>query len=257
MKISRFIALIAFLLLFSCLPKKPEIPGTEVPAGPLVSALEQQQKSFMTLKAIASVDVFRRGKKRSFDTVGIVFDARRRLRVEAYGPLGQSIVALVWDGKDVLLRLQDDGIKKPGQAGIERILGMSMDAKELCAILSGTITEIVRPQDARPFCTQDGSCVIEFHEDDLERRVRVLTTSSSPAIRVASQELYRAETLVYRVRYDQTETISQGALPRKLVIENPEKQATLTVEYTEADMNVPVSEDTFTLAENVAQAGVR
>jgi hypothetical protein len=256
-KISRFFVLITLLLLFSCLPKKPAIPGTEVPAGPLVLALEQQRKSFISLKAIASVDIFKRGKKRSFETVGIVFDARRRLRVEAFGPLGQSIVALVWDGNDVWLRLQDDGIKKPGKAGIERILGMSMEAKEFCAILSGTITEIIRPQDARAFCTHDGSCVIESHEDDLVRRVRVLSTSSSPTIRVASQELYRAETLVYRVSYDQTDTISQGALPRKLVLENPEKQATLSVEYTEADMNVPVSEDTFTLAENAAQAVVR
>lgn len=257
MKISRLIVLIALLLLFSCLPKKPEIPGTAVPAGPLVVALEQQRKSFTTLKALASVDVFRRGKKRSFDTVGIVFDARRRLRLEAYGPLGQSIVALVWDGQDVLLRLQGDGIKKPGQAGIERVLGMSMDAKEFCAILSGTITEIARPQDARAFCAPDGSCVVELYEDDLVRRVRTLFTSSSPVIRIASQELYRLETLVYRVRYDQTETISQGALPRKLVIENPEKQATLSVEYTEADMNVPVPEDAFTLAENAAEVGGR
>jgi hypothetical protein len=256
-KISRCIVLITFLLLFSCLPKKPEIPGSRVPADPFLLALEQQQQAMTTLKAIASIGVVRGGKKRFFDTVGIVFDAQRRLRVEAFGPLGQSLVALVWDGKDVFVRLQDDHIKKPGQAGIERMLGVRIEARDLCAILSGTVTEIVRPQDAQAFCTQDGTCVLELREGEVVRRVNVLASSSTPSVRVAGQELYRSETLVYRVRYDQNETIRHGLLPRKVVIENPERQTALSIEYTEADVNVPVPDDAFTLADTVAGAEIR
>jgi hypothetical protein len=252
-KPGRFIALIAVVFLFACLPKKPELPGTEVPAGPLVQALEQQRRAFTALKAIAGVDVVTRGKKRSFDTVGIVLDAQRRLRVEAFSPLGQSLVALVWDGNDVLLRMQDDDkIMRPGQAGIERLLGVNVEAKDLCAILSGTITEITRPSDARVFCTQNKACVIELPEGgDTVRRVRLMPPSPSPAraVRIDVQELYRSNTLVYRTRYERMQEVSRVLLPRTIVIENPAKGVIITIEYAEADVNVTVDDDMFMLSD--------
>ncbi len=252
MKTSRFIALIVIPLLFSCLPKKPEIPGAGVPAGPLVHALERQSQAFTGLRAIASVDVVRRGKKRSFDTVGIVIDARRRLRVEAFGPLGQSLIALVWDGNEALLRMQDDDrILRPGNAGIERLLGMSVEARDLCDILSGTITKIARPLEARAFCTQNNACVIELPEGDTARRIRVLppSLSPSPAVRIAVQELYRSNTLVFRARYERMQEVSHVLLPRTIIIESPAKGVTITIEYTEADVNVTVPDEVFTLSE--------
>ena len=255
MKARRFIALIAVLFLFSCLPKKPGIPGTEVPAGPLVQALEQQRQAFIGLKAIASVEVVRRGKKRFFDTVGIVLDAQRKFRLEAFGPLGQSLLTLVWDGNEVLLRTQDDDrVMRPGQAGIERLLGMSMKAKDLCAIFSGTVTEISRPLDARAFCTQANACVIELPAGDTVRRIRVLPPSASPAltVRIAGQEFYRSNTLAYRIRYERMQEISHVLLPRTIVIESPEKGATITIEYAEADVNVPLADDAFTLSDQGA-----
>jgi hypothetical protein len=251
-KIRRIIAFIIIPLLFSCLPKKPEIPGTEVPAGPLVQALEQQRQSFIGLKAIASVQVVRQGKKRTFDDVGIVLDAQRRLRVEVFGPLGQSLIALVWDGNDVLLRMQDDDrIMRPGRAGIERLLGMSVEVKDLCAILSGTITEITRPSDARVFCTQNNACVLELSERNTVRLIHVLPPSVSPAswVRIAAQEVYRSNTLVYRTRYERMQEVSHVLLPGTIVIENPEKGVSVTIEYTEADVNMPVADDVFTLSD--------
>ncbi len=260
MKIPRFVVLFAVLFLFSCLPKKPQIPGTEVPAGPLVQALEQQRLSFTGLKALARAEVVRQGRKRSYDPVGIVLDGQRRLRVEIFGPLGQSITALVWDGKDVFLRLPDDDrIVRPGQAGIERVLGMGMEAKELCAVLSGTVTEITRPQDARVYCMQDGRCVLELPEGEVVRRVHVLPALSGPpvTVRIAVQELYRSDNLVYRVRYERGEETSPVPLPRTIIIESPEKKVALTIEYVEADVNVPVAEDAFTLSDKEAGAEVR
>jgi outer membrane lipoprotein-sorting protein len=253
-KARRLIALIVVLFLFSCLPKKTEIPGTEVPAGPLVQALEEQRQSFTWLRAIASVEVVKRGGKRVFDTVGIVLDAQRRFRVEAVGPVGQSLMAIVWDGNNVLLRMQDDDrIVRPGQAGIEKLLGMSVNAKDLCAIFSGTTTEITRPLDARVFCTKNSACVVELPEAETVRRIHVLPPSSSPvAVRIAAQELYRSNTLVYRVRYERMQEVSHVLLPRIIVIENPEKGVTITIEYAEVDVNMPVADDAFTLSDQGA-----
>jgi hypothetical protein len=184
--------------------------------------------------------------------VGIVLDNRCRLRVEAFGPLGQSLVAFVWDGSDVLLRMQDeDRIMRPGKAGIERLLGVSAEAKDLCDIFSGTVTEITRPPDARVFCTQNNSCVIELREGDTVRLIRVLPLSPgpAPAVRMAVQELYRSNTLVYRARYERMQEIAHVLLPRTIVIENPGKAVTITIEYTDAEVNVTVPDDVFTLSE--------
>ncbi len=250
MKISRLMLLVVVPLLFSCLPKKPEIPGTEVPAGPIVQALEQQRRSFTALKAVASIEVVRQGKRRMFETVGVVLDAQRRFRVEAVGPLGLPIIALVWDGKEILLRLPDERIMKPGQAGIERILGLGVEARELCAVLSGTVTEIDRPADARAYCVQDGGCVVELPAGDLVRRVHVLFSASpAPMVRLVAQELYRSDRLLYRARYERAGETARGPLPGTIIIENPEKKVMLTVEYAEADVNVPLAEDAFTLGD--------
>jgi hypothetical protein len=237
-------------LLFSCLPKKPEIPGTEVPAGPIVQALEQQRRTLTSLKAVASIEIIRQGKRRVFETVGIVLDAQRRFRVEAVGPMGLPIIALVWDGKEIALQLPDDRTLKAGQAGIERILGLGVDARELCAVLSGTVTEIDMPSAARSYCVPGGVCIIELPEGDVVRRVHVLFSAAPvPAVLITAQELYRSDRLIYRARYERSEETAHGLLPRMIIIENPEKKVKLTIEYAEADINVPVSEDAFMLGE--------
>ncbi|HEX9021921.1 MAG TPA: hypothetical protein VF903_11740 [Nitrospirota bacterium] len=253
MKITRPLAFVALLLLPACLPKRPEIPGVRVPAGPLVQALEQQRRSFTGLKAVASVKMARAGGKRSFDTVGIVLDDRRRLRVEAYGPLGQSLVTLLWDGKDALLRLSDGRILRPGQAGMEKIFGMGIEAKELCAVLAGTVPESVPPADAQAYCAQNGVCVVEFPEEkDTVRRVHVLSSATGAAarIRMSAQEVYRSDRLAYRARYEGlAEKTSSIPLPGTITIDNPEKDVSVTITYAEADVNVPIGDDAFTMEE--------
>jgi outer membrane lipoprotein-sorting protein len=250
-KVCRLIALIGVLLLFSCLPKKPGLPGTEVPAGPLVQALEQQRQSFTGLRALANIQVESRGKKRFFDTVGIVLDARSKFRVEVFGPLGQSLIVLVGDGNEMSMRIQeDDRIMRPGQAGIEKLLGMSVEAKDLFAILSGTVTEVTRPLVSRAFCTQNKACVLELPGTDTMQRVSMLPPASSQAaVRIAVHELFRSDTLVYRARYERMQEVSQVLLPRTIVIENPGKGVTITIEYVETDVNMNVNDDAFTLTD--------
>jgi hypothetical protein len=159
-KISRLIPFVIIPLLFACLPKKPEIPLTEVPSGPLVQMLEQRRQSFSGLKAVVSVETVRSGRKRAYDTVGIMIDGQRRLRAEVFGPLGQSMMTLVWDGADVAVRLDDGRVVMPGQAGLERILGIAMDAGELCGALSGNIPAAAQPAETRAFRKPDGSFLI-------------------------------------------------------------------------------------------------
>lgn len=244
------VVLVAAPLLFSCSPKKPAITGTAVPAGPLLTMLDQRRLAFTTLKAFARIDVVRESRKRSFDSVGIVLDGQRRMRLEAFGPLGQSVFALAWDGTEVFIRLQDDDkVKKPGQAGIERVTGISIDAKELCAILSGTFAVPVRQEDARAYCAHDGSCTLELMDGDAVRRIRTTNAQSAREGMILSLERYQADNLVYRVRYDGVDASFPIPMYTRLVLESPEKSVQLTVEYSEIEVNTPVLDGAFVLSD--------
>lgn len=251
MKIPRLIPVVIIPLLFACLPKKTEIPLIEVPSGPLVQMLEQRRQLFSGLKAVASVKMVRSGHKRSYDTVGIMVDDQRRFRVEAYGPLGQSLMTLVWDGTDVVLRLDDGRVVRPGPAGLERIVGIAMDAGELCSVLSGNIPAVVQPAETRAFLKPDGSSLIELTTGDTLRRVHVQLSESGPeqSLRITTIELYRSGKLVYRALYEQMEQISHYLIPKTLQIENPERKISIAIAYDETDVNVPLNDDAFKLPE--------
>lgn len=249
MKTGKLIALIAIPLLFSCLPKKPVIPLAEVPAGPLLQALEQRRQSFAGLKAMASVEVVKRGGKRTLENVGIVLDGQRRFRIEAFGPLGQSTLALVWDGRELFARLPgNDRVVREGPEGLERLLGAGLEVRELCNLLSGNIPVIAPSSGARLFCGQAGDCMLELSSDDSVRRVSVRFPSgpgSKP--KLVSQALYRSGKLVYQARFEGAAEIAHYLLPMTLVIENPDKKLLLTIVYSDAEVNIPIGDGAFLL----------
>jgi len=251
-KISRLVILGIILLLCSCLPKKPETPLTPVPAGPLLKVLEHRQLSFESLKAVARLEVVKRGRKRTLDSVGIVIDGDKRLRMEAYGPLGQSLMAIVWDGRDVLLRMPgQEKVTRSGPAGLEKLFGKGLEPSELCTVLSGNIPVTASPSSALLLCGQDNDCTLELRHDDIIRRVFLNnpSTGSSQEPRMLSQELYRAGKLVYEARYERTQEISHYRLPLNIVVDTPDKNLQLTVHYTDVEVNTPLSEESFMLTD--------
>jgi outer membrane lipoprotein-sorting protein len=251
-KTARFIILIVIPFLFACFPKKPELPLSAVSAEPVLQALERHRQSFSGLKAVASVEVAKGGRKRILDTVGIVVDDERRLRIEAYGPLGQSLSAIVWDGREILMRRPgEDRVVRPGPKGLERLFGQGVEASELCALLAGNIPGTGDAAAARLLCGKDGMCVLELQTDDGIRQVRVSTQPAESARepRVLSYALYRAGKLMFQVHFDRYTDISHYALPVQIVIENPDKKLHVTVTYSEAEVNIPLSDDAFTLAD--------
>jgi len=241
---------VLFLSFSGCVLKKPEIGLPEVPAGELVRALELRRQSFSGLKAVASAQVMRKGRKRSYDTVGVVLAGQNKLRIEAYGPLGQSLLVLVWDGKEPLLRLSgQDAVMRPGPSALERLLGVGMEMRDLCAVLSGNIPDSAGTDGAKAFCGQDGACVVELSQGETVRRawLRRPQSGDDGGARVTAYEAYRSESLIFRAKFEHMETISGYPLPMRVILENPDKNATLTVAYDDVDVNVPIDDELFTL----------
>lgn len=251
MKRLSLISFAAVLLFSACLPRKPEISLPEVPAEGLARSLELRRQAFSGLKAVASVQAVRKGRKRSYDTVGIVLQARKKLRMEVYSPLGQSLLTLVWDGQEVKLRQgNDDRVLIPGQMAIERLLGAGVDITELASVLSGNVPEIAGRSRVRAFCGSGGVCIVEIHQEETTRRVGV----SDPAhgaegtFRITSYELYQSDRLVFRTGFENFETMAGYQLPLRVILENPDNKVSLAIEYADVEVNVPVDDALFTLS---------
>jgi hypothetical protein len=221
-----------------------------MPADPVLQALERHRQSFSGLRAVASVEVARGNRKRTLETVGIVIDGERRLRIEAYGPLGQSLSAIVWDGREILMRKPgEDKVVRPGPKGLERLFGQGVEAADLCAMLSGNIPGKGDAADATLLCGKGGICVLELRTDDVVRQVRVSTPPAGDLgePRVLSYAFFRAGKLMYQAHFDRYAEISHYMLPVKIAIENPDKKLYVAVTYSEAEVNIPLSDEAFTL----------
>jgi hypothetical protein len=246
-KSSRLILLVIVPFLFSCAARMPEIPMQEVPAEPLMQALERRMRSFATLKSEATLEVIRKERRRFFDNAGVVVKGRDRFRIEAYGPLGQSVAALVWNGRDVLLDLEGTLRVLPGGAGLERLLGNDVDPADLADILAGNVPGMVRTTSAKLRCAASGACLLDLRGKDTTVRVHPAAGAEPADAPVRSCEVFRKGSLLYQVRYEAAREVAGYLLPTRIIVENPDKQVSLTIQYAEPEVNVPVDESDFQL----------
>lgn len=246
MKPSRILPLILLPLLFACAPKKIEIPMTEAPSGPLVQALEERNRSFRSLRALAGVTVTRRDRRRSFESVAVLVTGRDQFKLEAYGPLGQALATVLWRGEDLFIDMNgEQRVLQPKGAALERVLGAEMAPADLCAILSGNIPGIGLSPASRMLCAPNNSCILELSAGDRVVKVYPAIGWEPGASSLPVFEVYQDKKMIYRVRYGSFEPAGGYDLPRKIIVENPGNRASLTVEYAEAEVNVALDPALF------------
>lgn len=215
---------------------------TEVPAGPLIQALEQRRLDFISLKTAASALVIRKGRKHSFESVALLLKGQEKFKMEAYDPLGQPLVTLLWKGKSAaLLSAGRLSMIQPGK-GLERLFGAEVEPGELGALLSGNVPVVSDGGETRAYCGQDGGCVVDLRKGEQRRLVRVIPGAD---LRIISSELYRSEKLVFRARFSRFETIAHYVLPRTISVESPDRKSSVTVEMGDPEVNTPVDDSEF------------
>ena len=201
------------------------------------------------MKATGSVETARAGRKRVYENVGFVLQGQARLRVEVYGPLGQSLTSLVWNGKDIAVRLEDGRIVRPGQAGLEKILGMPMDAAELSAILSANLPS-GDESSAAAYREPDGRILVQTFLAGTERLVHVVFPEEvdKQGIWIEDIEVRRSGKLAFRVRYSEKQIVSGYAVPKSVLIEDRKSNLRLPLHSTNTEVNIPLNEEVFVLS---------
>lgn len=236
-------------LLTACFSMKPEPYPTEMPAGPVLQALRQQQERVQNIKALALIEISRLGVKRTFDTVGIVIDRQQRLRFEAYGPLGQSVTAAVWTGKEALIRKPGaSAVERTGPEGLERFLGNGLNPAVLCAILSGSNPVYAEDAQVSFRCGVEQRCRLELRQGEEIREIR-LRYPSAPGQepRLLSLDLMRLGTNVLHASFDDYAEVKGVQFPRRIRIDLPD--AKILVDYRDVELKASITDDIFDLSE--------
>jgi len=244
---------LSLVLLSACSQRRGveiELPSQEVPSPPYLQAIDARRQAFASLEAVAHVQARRSGKKQSFESVAILVRAHEKLKVEAYGPTGQPVLELLWNGNDVLVwRPDDSGLVSFRGSDLTQPIGVALAAEDLGALLSGNTPEIPEGTNARTYCGSDDRCVVVFRKGDRRWLVQVkaLKTGSSDAAVTAFEE-YRGEKLIHRARFDQFERDAAYLLPKRIILDQPGQRTSLTVEYEDVEINVPVPDTEFSLS---------
>jgi hypothetical protein len=207
--------------------------------------LDEQRRSFQSIKALARVETKRKGKHRVYESVAIVQRGFERLRIEGYDPLGGTVFALLWDGSNVLVLPPDgSGVRSLGPAGLERLLGVGISPADLCSVLVGSAP----PATAKSAgCSADGRCALDAEEGNGRWRI-LLQPRPAGQPGIESIERYQGANLVFQVRYEGTTGAGPYALPRRVTVQDPARQTGLTVDYLDAEVNGTVEENAFHLS---------
>jgi hypothetical protein len=242
---------IGFLLVISaCHPAPPEVPLEAVPVSPLLSPLEARRTAFRGLKAVARVEVDRKGRKRVYESVAIMQQQFRKFKIEGYGPLGSPIFSLLWDGIDVTA--WKEGEKEPmrlGPFGLERIIGIPVSPDDLAALLSANIPAVPAASDASARCAAAGWCYLELLEKEGRWRLKVIPSAGGP--RLEGMELFRSggerPVLQGTFSYPFGDNGQLSSYPTRVLVIAPGRGVELSVSFQEADWDVPVEDGLFTL----------
>ncbi len=248
---ARLIGIALALILPACHVVPPEVLLPEVPADPLLRTIAERRAAFIGMKALARVTIERTGRTRVYESVAVLQQGFQKLKVEAYGPLGEPLVAFLWDGTAVLLR--KPGESEPvsvGQFGLERVLGISIRPADLCAVLTGNVPSVPEGGRVRAGCGADGLCDLDLRSDGSGWRVpfRSAGSGDGTALAVAGADLYRKGRLVLRSTFEPRGWSPAAGLPKQVVVDDPERKVHIVVEYLEAEAGIPVEDGVFTLS---------
>jgi hypothetical protein len=216
----------------------------------MLQQLEQRREALISFTATARIEVKKYGVKRSYDSASVALDGKQRLRLDIYDPFGMAMFSFVWNGTEAFYRRQGERITHAGKDGLEQIFGAEISPPELWAILTGNAPASGPAAVADLRCTPDQAYVLDLRDKDAQSEVRVrLVGKDNSPLEIASIQLSRSGEAVYRAEYGEYAAQNNYRLPQTVSIESPAKHITVSIRYSDAEVNSPLGDEVFTLAE--------
>ena len=171
----------------------------------------------------------------------LLVEQPNRLRAETLSPFGVPLLLLVADGDKMGALLPAQNLYYQGASSSEN-LGMFVNLPLQLSDLVGVLLYQPRTIDAwekEAFTLKDGGWLL-IRRGTLQRQELVFNAMRQ-LIEVA---YYKNNELFLKVHYAQF-SVSDNTYPKLLIMEIPEKYATITLEFTDVERNAEIRPDLF------------
>ncbi len=234
--------LIFWLFLFGCRPAVPPVAMPPLNSEALLIRLAANQGAFRSLKGLASIRAEIDGRVTSARQV-LLMEKPARLRADVLGLFGQPALQVAADGQRLAVHVVQEGRYLQGAAtasNLARFTHMPLGVDDLVRLALYDVPLI--PYGESSLHTDERGYLLRLEASRGDRQDLLFDAAG----RLYGVEYFRDGELLLKVGYDRFAE-QQGGFPKELSLDMPVRRTSLSLVYSDLELNPELAGDRFTL----------
>lgn len=229
---------LAALLAAGCLPVSPPTPREMPEASQLIERLDAQGSAVQTVKGLVRTKLETPQGREAFSQV-LLIERPDRLRVEVLGLLGQPVLKLVSDGRELTIALPGERYYRGAASAenLERFTHLPLEPQQLVELLLGDVP-YGHPGPVTVETTGEGYALVSQSDRDMERFF------FDPQLHLTGAEYLRDGVEWLRLSYGD---YSDEGMPLRSGLTLPLLGISAELTFSSAIVNAPLAAERFVL----------
>jgi hypothetical protein len=230
-------------LLTACAPVRPNIIGAPLSrsfADSLIREWQESSSRVYSLQGLAKVQ-FQAPLNSLQGSQVLLAEKPDHLRAETLSPFGSPLLLLVADGGNLGVSLPSQNLYYTGAATAENLdlfVHMPLRPADLVGVLLYQ-PPLISAWKEEVYALREGGWLLVRYGTSLRQELVF-----NPGRQLAQASFYENNDLTLRVNYAQIE-LGSVWFPRRLSLEVPEKHATISLDFTDLDLNTAMRPGVF------------
>jgi hypothetical protein len=241
-RIALWPVLIFWLFLSGCRPAAPPVAMTPLTSEALLMRLDANRGSFHSLKGLASIRAEIDGRVTSARQA-LLMEKPARLRAEVLGLFGQPALQVAVDRGQLAVHVVQEGRYLQGAAtagNLARFTRMPLGVDDLVRLALYDVPLI--PYGESSLQTDERGYLLRLEASRGDRQNLLFDAAG----RLYGVEYFRDGELLLKVGYDRFAE-QQGGFPKELSLDMPVRRTSLSLVYSDLELNPELGGDRFTL----------
>jgi hypothetical protein len=234
--------LIFWLFLSGCRPAVPSVPLVPLTSEALLMRLAVNREAFHSLEGLASIRAEIDGRVTSARQA-LVMEKPARLRADVLGLFGQPALQVAADKGQLAVHVVQEGRYLQGAAtagNLARFTRMPLGVDDLVRLALYDVPLIAYGESS--VHTDERGYLLLLEASQGDRQHLFFDTAG----RLYGVEYFRDGELLLKVGYDRFSE-HQGGFPRELSLDVPVRRTSLSLVYSDLELNTELAGDRFTL----------
>lgn len=234
--------LIFWLFLAGCRPVAPPVALSPLTSEALLTRLDVNRGSFHSLKGLASIRAEIDGRVTSARQV-LLMEKPARLRADVLGLFGQPALQVAVDQGRLAVHVVQEGRYLQGAAtagNLARFIRMPLGVDDLVRLALYDVPLI--PYGESSLRTDKRGYLLRLEASRGDRQDLLFDVAG----RLYGVEYFRDGELLLKVGYDRFAE-QEGGFPKELSLDMPVRQTSLSLVYSDLELNPELAGDRFTL----------